>query len=128
MEKLPDITKARISNAQKLDSGLANISGITLPKRYANKRHVYHLYSILADKRDELQSYLVSKGIDAKIHYPIPMHLQPAAKSFGYRQGSFPKAEFVASRTISLPVHEFVTDRQIQEMVEAIHNFYRESP
>ena len=52
-------------------------------------------------------------NIDAKVHYPIPMHLQPAAEKFNYKKGDFPKAEFAASSSISLPVHEFISEETI---------------
>ena len=67
---------------------------------------------------------LRENGIDAKIHYPIPMHLQPAAKSFGYKLGDFPKAELSAKTTISLPVHEFITFEQLEKMSDIIIKFY----
>ena len=54
---------------------------------------VFHLYMITCEQRDLLQKYLISRDIDAKIHYPIPMHLQPAAKSLGYKLGDFPRTE-----------------------------------
>ena len=74
--------------------------------------------------RDPLVNYLQSFGIDAKIHYPIPMHLQPAAKSLGYKIGDFPVAERLASNCISLPVHEFVTPENVQFMVDKIRAYF----
>ena len=79
---------------------------------------------IRTKERDELVKVLQANGIDAKIHYPVPMHLQPAAKRFGYTEGDFPIAEQLASECISLPVHEFITDEQISVMIDTIKDFY----
>ena len=67
---------------------------------------------------------LEENGIDAKIHYPIPMHLQPAAEKFNYKKGDFPKAEFAASSSISLPVHEFISEEKVNKMAKLIINFF----
>ena len=70
-------------------------------------KEVYHLYEFRVKKtklRNRLVKYLIKNKIDAKIHYPIPMHLQPAAKDYKYKKGDFPKTEQIANSTISLPV------------------------
>ena len=69
--------------------------------------------------------YLRSRGIDAKIHYPIPMHLQPAAKKFGYKKGDFPITEKISQSTISLPVHEFVKKSDIYKVSKLINNILK---
>ena len=123
-ERLTATTQGRIANAKYLDERLADIPQITMPERAANKRSVFHLYMGIFERRDELQAYLQSQGIDAKVHYPIPMHLQPAAKDLGYTKGDFPKAEFVADNCLSLPVHEFISREHCDFMVAAISTFY----
>lgn len=125
MKKLDDITAHRIANAAFFDSQLGRIPGIMIPYRDPNKKHVYHIYSILVEKRDELKSFLIQAGIDAKIHYPIPMHLQPAAREYGYHAGDFPAAESACRKTLSLPVHEFLTETERHEIVEKVREFYR---
>ena len=75
-------------------------------------------------KRDEIYNYLRDYGIDAKIHYPIPMHLQPAAKKYNYKKGDFPKAEFAANSSISLPVHEFICEEKVNKMAKLIIKFF----
>ena len=66
----------------------------------------------------------MSKGIDAKKHYPIPMHLQkPSKKIFGYKQGDFPMAEKLSKETLSLPVHEFVSKKQLDFVIDQISFF-----
>lgn len=126
LRKLDGITRSRIRNAAHLDAGLRGISGVTIPPRDAGQvRHVYHIYSLLFEGRDALQAHLGRRGIDAKVHYPTPMHLQPAAASFGYGRGDFPMAEHVSAHVLSLPVHEFVTPAQLDAMIAAVEEFYR---
>ncbi len=124
LDKLDFITQKRIENANYYDLKLKNIEHIYIPERKKEIKHVYHIYSVLAKDRDRLQKFLISKSIDAKVHYPIPMHLQPAAKIFGYKQGDFPVAEKLAQSTISLPVHEYITSEQIDYVVSQIEDFY----
>ncbi len=122
--KLENITQTRIQNAKFLDSLLKNVDQIQHPKRVDNLKEVFHLYVFKAKDRDQLYENLRENGIDAKIHYPVPMHLQPAAKPFGYKLGDFPKAELTAKETISLPVHEFINFEQIEKMSNLINKFY----
>lgn len=124
LDKLPDLTKMRISNAAYLDAALKNVDGVSIPERDDNIRQVYHIYSLRFERRDELQVYLNDRGIDAKVHYPIPMHLQPAASDWGYKVGDFPVAEAICNSVMSLPVHEFITNDQLDEMVNFVKEFY----
>ena len=126
LDKLPDITQKRIAHAQVFDEALKELPDVTIPPRDPEKFHqVYHIYSLRFNYRDELKNYLESNGVDAKIHYPIPMHLQPAAKQFRYKRGNFPKAEAVANSTLSLPIHEFITHEQQEKVIELIKEFYK---
>ncbi len=117
-------TKKRISNARYYDHYLQNISFITIPKRINCVKEVFHTYTIQADKRDELQSYLLKNGIETKIHYPIPLHLQPATRNLGYKVGDFPVAEEQAKKIISIPVHSYLTENQREYVVKKIKDFY----
>lgn len=123
-DKLPYITKSRQENAKYLDAGLSRVGEITLPSRHDSINEVFHLYSFLCEKRDELQKFLLTNGIDAKIHYPIPMHLQPAARFLNHKLGDFPNAERISSQVLSLPVHEFITEKQLDFMIHKIEDFY----
>lgn len=125
LDKLDHLTDMRIKNAKYLDKYLADIDGVTIPERQEDHvRQVYHIYSLLFERRDELQKFLEARGIDAKVHYPIPMHLQNAAKEYGYSRGDFPVAEKICSSTLSLPVHEFITQDQCDYMIAAVREFY----
>tara|TARA_B100001029_G_C15050527_1_gene450366 strand:- start:440 stop:1597 length:1158 start_codon:yes stop_codon:yes gene_type:complete len=125
LSKLKYITKKRRSNAFLLDEGLKNNENIKIPTRKEKLVEVFHLYCLRANKRDKLIKFLNSKGIDAKKHYPIPMHLQTPSKKIGnYKRGDFPFAEKLCNETVSLPVHEFVTKKQIQYIIKNINYFY----
>jgi dTDP-3-amino-2,3,6-trideoxy-4-keto-D-glucose/dTDP-3-amino-3,4,6-trideoxy-alpha-D-glucose/dTDP-2,6-dideoxy-D-kanosamine transaminase len=125
LPKLKNITMARIKNANYLDNNLKYINQIYIPEREKNSREVFHLYCVQAKKRDKLVRFLMSKGIDAKKHYPIPMHLQkPSKQMFGYKKGDFPMAEKLSDETLSLPVHEFITKKQLDFVIDQINFFY----
>ena len=123
--RIDEITKARIGNANYFDEHLTNIPQITVPVRFPNTRQVFHIYVIRVEQRDELQQFLIEQGIDAKVHYPVPMHLQPAAKKYGYKEGDFPLAEAICKSILSLPVHEFINMDQREFIVDKIIDFYR---
>lgn len=124
LDRIDQITDARIAHAARYDQALASIPEITLPARPAHVKQVYHIYVLRAARRDELVAHLVARGIDAKVHYPKPMHLQPASAAYGYQPGDFPVAEELCRSVLSLPVHEFITDTEIDAVVTAIKEFY----
>lgn len=123
--KLENITKMRQKNAAFYDRELSQCAGISLPPRPAHCEQVFHLYVVRAEKRDRLVTYLNNRGIDAKIHYPVPMHLQPAAREFGYGKGSFPVCEATCDSVLSLPVHEFLHEEQLAFVSKSVREFYQ---
>ena len=123
--KLDNITSKRIENATMLDKLLSKNKKITLVDRLKYLKEVFHLYHINVNNRDKLQKYLIKNNIDAKVHYPIPVHLQKAAKYLKYKRGDFPIAEKLANTSLSLPVHEFIQKKHIEHMVETIEKFYQ---
>jgi dTDP-4-amino-4,6-dideoxygalactose transaminase len=124
LPKIDHITRSRIDNAHFFDAALSDLAAIQLPSRDPQIREVFHLYSVLCDDRDALQRFLISRDIDAKVHYPIPMHLQPASAFLQHKAGDFPNAEAVCRRTLSLPVHEFINRTQQERVVSVIREFY----
>lgn len=125
MEKLDSITDARIRNAHAYDAALSSLTGaVTLPPRRENVRQVYHTYVIQARDRDRLSAFLAERGIETKIHYPIPIHLQPAGRSLGYKAGDLPVCEAQARSILTLPVHQDLTTEQIVCVSQAIKDFY----
>jgi dTDP-4-amino-4,6-dideoxygalactose transaminase len=120
------ITDTRIANAKTLDAALSKLKGkVVLPKRDPKETHVYHLYQFHAQNRDGLLKFLQGRGIEAKVHYPIPLHLQPASRPLGCKKGDFPMAEADAAATITLPVHQHLTPDEIRFMVASIEEYYR---
>ena len=77
------------------------------------------------DKRDQLKKFLQNNGISTTIHYPIPIHLQPAAKYLGYKKGSFPVTEKQAKRILTLPINQYLRDKDIKKISEKINFFYK---
>ena len=124
LAKIDHITDSRRRNAHELDRAFRSISQISVPKRSSELYEVFHLYSVYCEQRDALQRYLVEHDVDAKVHYPMPMHLQPAAQFLGHRRGDFPMAESLSMQTLSFPVHEFIASEQLERMVQLVRDFY----
>jgi dTDP-4-amino-4,6-dideoxygalactose transaminase len=118
-----DISNKRIENATKLDEGLSKISQIRIPKRPKNMRVVYHLYIVYAQARDSLLSYCQSKGIEAKVHYPIPIYKQPALGPI-INKLNFAQTDFQAKNIISFPCDQHLSGSQIDEIIQTVHDFY----
>jgi len=123
--KLDNITSKRIRNSKLFDKLLKSNKNIKTVRRLPYLKEVFHLYHINVQRRDALQKYLIKNSIDAKVHYPTPIHLQPAAKYLKYKKGDFPIAEKMANTSLSLPVHEFIKESDIKLMTKLIHKFYQ---
>ncbi|MBC7911043.1 MAG: DegT/DnrJ/EryC1/StrS family aminotransferase [Pyrinomonadaceae bacterium] len=95
-------------------------SNLILPREMDYARHVYHLYVVRTGERDALQKSLNEAGVQTGIHYPIPIHLQPAYAFLGHKAGDFPEAERQARRVLSLPMFPELTDEQIENVAEVI--------
>jgi aminotransferase EvaB len=118
------ITERRIANAQRFDEALAGVPEIVIPPRRRGFKQVYHTYVVRAAQRDRLFQHLVDRGIEVKIHYPIPLHLQKAAAFLGYRQGDFPVCEAHCRSIITLPAHQHLTGAEMDYIIEAVRAFY----
>jgi dTDP-4-amino-4,6-dideoxygalactose transaminase/acetyltransferase-like isoleucine patch superfamily enzyme len=97
---------------------------LTLPIEVPYAQHVYHLYVVQADRRDELYDRLRANKIIVSIHYPIPVHLTPAFAYLGYEAGSFPVAEHLAKQVLSLPLYPEMTIEQIERITAMVHEFF----
>ena len=97
---------------------------VEIPVERPHEFCVYHTFIIQADRRDELQRHLANHGIDSKVHYPIPIHLQDAARSLGYATGDFPVTEELSRRILSLPIYPELTVTQKEVVVKTIRGFY----
>jgi len=124
LEHLDDWNNQRRALAEKYDKLLAGAPVSTCPPG-PECRHVYHLYAIRTEKRDALQEFLKSKGVGTAIHYPTPIHLQPAYKHLGYRPGDFPVAESWAREILSLPMFVGLRDEEIEYVAAAVVEFFQ---
>ena len=97
--------------------------GIVTPVEREWAKHVYHLYILRSEKRDELQAFLKQKGIASEVYYPIPPHLSIPCKKFGYKEGDFPCAEKAAKETLALPLYPELTLAQQDEVIAAVKEF-----
>jgi dTDP-4-amino-4,6-dideoxygalactose transaminase len=118
-----DIALKRIKNAAKYDAGLRVIPGVEIPPRPADYKIVYHLYMVFAEKRDELLAYCQTRGIEAKVHYPVPIYRQEALKVFG-PVGDFPVTDRHAQSVISFPCDQHLTDEEINFVISTVADFY----
>ncbi|MBN3039008.1 MAG: DegT/DnrJ/EryC1/StrS family aminotransferase [Candidatus Omnitrophica bacterium] len=113
--------ESRRLSAKKYNFLLNNLDGYVItPSQIPEVKHVWHLYVIRTKKRDVLQRYLKENGIFTGIHYPIPIHLQPAFSDLGYKKGEFPVTEKVAGEILSLPMYPELRDEQIEYVVKKI--------
>ncbi len=125
IKKFGKITEKRIKIAHTYDHELSGLSEfITIPDRPSNERHVFHLYMLLVKNRDNLLHYLNTNEIEAKIHYPLPLHLQEASRDLGYKKGDFPVAEAQAESLVTLPAHPYLTDEEVDFTIKKIRQFY----
>tara|TARA_A100001388_G_scaffold277462_1_gene268782 strand:- start:2003 stop:3148 length:1146 start_codon:yes stop_codon:yes gene_type:complete len=128
LKKIKVITSKRIANSIYLEKKLKELKHLVFKERDRNLKEVFHLYEFRVKNyklRNKLVNFLKSNGIDAKIHYPIPMHLQPAAKVYNIKRGSYPLTEKIAETTISLPVHEHLKLKHLKLMVSTIKKFFK---
>jgi dTDP-4-amino-4,6-dideoxygalactose transaminase len=121
-----NISDLRISNAKKLDAGLSKISAITIPQRPTDMRIVYHLYIVYAENRDGLLQYCQEKGIEAKVHYPVPIYKQKALGA-NINKLIFPETDSQAEKIISFPCDQHLSNSQIDEMINAVQSFYEKN-
>lgn len=82
--------------------------------------HVYHLYVLRSEKRDQLKAYLESKGIGTAIHYPYPIHLVPSFAYLGHKEGDFPESERASREVLSLPMYPELTGKEIEFIAQEI--------
>jgi len=95
-------------------------AGIGLPAAPEGSRHVYHVFAIRVPNRDALQEKLRLAGISTNIHYPIPVHLQPAFADLGYHAGDFPVSEQLGKEFLSLPMYPELTTQQVDQVCDAL--------
>jgi len=115
----------RREHALQYNDAFAGIDGIVTPFEADYAWHVYHIYAIRVQERNEVRRYLKEKEIGCGVHYSIPIHLQPACQSLGYRAGVFPVTENLAEEFLSLPMFPELTEEQIEHVACCVSDAVR---
>jgi aminotransferase EvaB len=119
-----DIAVRRNANAAHYDLGFKDIPQVRIPPRNPRTKHVYLLYILFVEDRDALLRYCLDAGIEAKVHYPIPVYQQKALGFLGYRPGDFPVADRHAAETISFPVDQHLSREEQDYIIDVVNTFY----
>lgn len=124
--KLRHLAAWNDARRQHADAYRKQLQGLplVLPREMPGNKHIYHLYVVQIDRREEVMKYLSSRGVQCGIHYPVPIHLQAAYASLGYQAGSLPVTERIAPRLVSLPMFPELTPDQITFTCEQIRSFF----
>ena len=124
LRRAEDIVEKRIANAAYYDAAFREVPEVRLPPRRNRTRNVYLLYMIFAEDRDRLYQYCLNHGVEAKIHYPIPLYQQEALSHLGYGAGDFPVTDRHARETISFPVDQHLRRAEQDYVIETVRDFY----
>ena len=122
--KTESIALKRIENADYFDKNLGGIPQIMIPLRPVGFRIVYHLYIVFAEQRDELLAYCLQNGIEAKVHYPVPIYRQPALKYLGLEEGNYPVADAQARKIITFPCDQHLSKDEMDYIIKIVKEFY----
>jgi len=124
LNSLNSIIKARRRNAEIYKKEL-NRSKVFFIDERSEEFNTYHTFVVQVEKRNKLKKFLLNKNIQTSIHYPIPIHLQPASLKFGYKKGDFKNAENQSKRILTLPINENLSIKQIKYICKMINKFYK---
>ncbi|HEU4569994.1 MAG TPA: DegT/DnrJ/EryC1/StrS family aminotransferase [Gemmatimonadales bacterium] len=127
LAKLPHLAawnEARRRLAHRYDERLAGLAAVATPAVDPANEHIYHQYTIRAERRDQLTEHLKAKGIGHKVYYPLALHLQPCFAHLGGKPGMLPETEKAQAEVVSLPIYPELTEAQQDEVVAAIRGFY----
>lgn len=123
IKNLKKIIQKRRENA-KMYKNFLDMKNIFFINDFDNYYDTYHTFVIQVKQRNSLQKYLFKKGVETFIHYPIPIHLQKACKAYNYKIGDFPSAERQSKMILSLPIHQYLSTKNIKKICSLINNFY----
>ncbi len=124
LRRLAAWNQARNRLAETYRELLTGVGDLAFQERAPGSTHVYHLFVVETGKRDGLREHLHGVGIQTGVHYPIPVHLQPAYEDLGYKQGDFPNAERLAATTLSLPMFPELRSDQVAFVAEQVRRFF----
>ena len=125
--KLPHLdawNAARRAHAAAYGEAFQRISGVTPPVTEGANEHIFHQYTIRAERRDALQEHLTKAGVGCAVYYPRCLHLQPCFARLGYRTGQLPVAERASAEVLSLPVYPELSGRQREHVIASVREFY----
>jgi dTDP-4-amino-4,6-dideoxygalactose transaminase len=128
LAKLPHLeawSAARRGHGAAYTEALADVAEVTPPAVDPANEHIFHQYTIRAQRRDALRQHLASRGVGCAVYYPQPLHLQPCFAHLGYREGQLPEAERASREVLSLPVYPELMPAQRDRVIEAVREFYR---
>lgn len=111
---------ARRAHAQQYAQLLGDVKALSLPIEKPNMKHSYYVYVVRLDNRDEVMAQLKEKGCGCGIHYPVPLHLQPAYAFLGGKEGDHPISEAYAKQVMSIPMYPELTAEQVAEAASII--------
>ncbi len=125
LDYVDNFIEKRNNNAKYLDSLLSDLNGfVKVPERPEGFLETFSLYMLLVSDRNSLIKYLIDNGVEAKIHYPVPLHLQPASTNMGLNTRVLKKAEQQADELITIPIHQYLNSSHMEIVSELIHKFY----
>lgn len=125
--KTRDITEKRRANAAYYDEAFRKMDGLVrLAPRREHVKQVFHLYmfEVNSDIRDQLLKFLNQSGIEAKVHYPIPLYLQEGLKHLGYQKGDFPETDRQAREVVTLPVDQHLSRAEQDYCIQKVQEFF----
>ena len=128
LAKLPHLSPwsaKRREHAAYYTKGFADVPQVQPPFVDPANEHIFHQYTLRAERRDALQAHLKKEGIGHAVYYPIPLHRQPCFAHLGYNEGSLPQAERASREVISLPIYPELTRAQLDRVIDTIRGFYR---
>ena len=120
-----DIAIQRIKNAAYYDRGLSEIKEITIPPRPKDYKIVYHLYIVFTEDRDGLLEHCIKEGIEAKVHYPVPIYRQEGLSYLGHKEGDFQVSDAHAKKIISFPCDQHLSIEEQDYVIETVKNYFR---
>jgi dTDP-4-amino-4,6-dideoxygalactose transaminase len=123
LQHLAAWTLRRRSRAAIYDELLTGVPGVTLPAVADDAEHVYHLYVIQVDDREGLRAHLAECNIATGVHYPIPLHQQPAVRRLGFAAAPLPVTEALCERILSLPIYPEMTDDQVARVAQCVREY-----
>lgn len=120
LKQLERGNELRRSHASRYQEALADIEGLIAPFPADYAKHVYHVFAVRVQERDNTMRALEAKGVGCGVHYPVPVHLQKAYQQLGYGEGSFPISETTSREFLSLPMYPELTPDQIDYVIDAV--------